>query len=114
FAFAWPQYSCGSSMLTVSLRAYVTGSVNQERLLRNEYLAAENRASMTMRGEPPPPRVRGDSGAGQPRRGEPRQGGYQGRGSLRGQCRRRSDQSDSPAALQQFFGPKGQALWEAF
>ena len=30
-------------MLWARLRAYVTGTVNQELLLRNEYLAAENR-----------------------------------------------------------------------
>ena len=30
-------------MLWARLLAYVTGSVNQELLLRNEYLAAENR-----------------------------------------------------------------------
>jgi len=30
-------------MLSARLLAYVTGTVNQELLLRNEYLAAENR-----------------------------------------------------------------------
>jgi putative transposase len=33
----------------VRLLAYVTGSVNQELLLRNEYLAAENRILRTAR-----------------------------------------------------------------
>src|SRR5215831_1760319 len=32
-----------SKMLLARLLAYVTGTVNQELLLRNEYLAAENR-----------------------------------------------------------------------
>jgi hypothetical protein len=32
-----------SKMLGASLLAYVTGTVNQELLLRNEYLTAENR-----------------------------------------------------------------------
>jgi hypothetical protein len=32
-----------SKMLWARLLAYVTGTVNQELLLRNEYLAAENR-----------------------------------------------------------------------
>src|SRR6516164_2968370 len=42
-----PSYRCiegsGSKMLWARLLAYVTGTVNQELLLRNEYLAAENR-----------------------------------------------------------------------
>jgi putative transposase len=38
----------------VRLLAYVTGSVNQDLLLRNEYLAAENRILRTKL----PPRVR--------------------------------------------------------
>jgi hypothetical protein len=40
-------------------------------------------------------------GPGQPLRGKPWQARHQGRGALQGQCRRRSDQSDSPAALQE-------------
>ncbi len=43
----------------------------------------------------------------------PEQAGHQGRGALPGQCRRRSDQSDSPAALQNFSGPEGQTLRKA-
>jgi hypothetical protein len=33
----------GQKMVWARLLAYVTGTINQELLLRNEYLAAENR-----------------------------------------------------------------------
>ena len=52
-------------------------------------------------------------GARQSGRSESRKTGHQGCGALPGHCRRRSDHSDSPAALQEFSRPAGQTLWQA-
>ena len=40
-----------SKMIWAQLLAYVTGTVDQELLLRNEYLAAENRILKAVAGE---------------------------------------------------------------
>ena len=53
------------------------------------------------------------AGAGQSGRGKPRQARHQGRGGLPGHDRCRSNQSDSPAALQEFSRPEVRTLWEA-